>query len=177
MSGKTCHDCGAKPGEMHERGCDVERCPLCGGQAIGCDCIYEELAEEYGWEHKPMLYVRTGDPVPDGYVLEAACRDGRSVCCFPNNGLPEDIYCGGPTEEMREKFEEIVEAAGGRLPWTGDWPGVAECEKFGFYCHMTPKGRVSCDKDRSGASHDLNRIYKDCVWDRQKREFVLKEKT
>ncbi len=40
-SGKTCHDCNCPPGAFHHPGCDVERCPRCGGQAIGCDCEHE----------------------------------------------------------------------------------------------------------------------------------------
>lgn len=38
---RTCGDCGVEPGQMHLDGCDVQRCPRCGHQAIGCDCIYE----------------------------------------------------------------------------------------------------------------------------------------
>lgn len=33
-----CGDCGAKPGHIHHFGCDLERCPKCGGQLISCDC-------------------------------------------------------------------------------------------------------------------------------------------
>jgi hypothetical protein len=33
-----CHDCGVQPGAYHHPGCDMEKCPKCGGQAIGCDC-------------------------------------------------------------------------------------------------------------------------------------------
>ncbi len=34
-----CHDCSAIPGEFHVPGCDMERCPSCGGQAIVCGCM------------------------------------------------------------------------------------------------------------------------------------------
>lgn len=33
-----CHDCRVIYGEYHVPGCDVEECPACHGQAIGCDC-------------------------------------------------------------------------------------------------------------------------------------------
>ena len=32
---KTCPDCNAALGEKHEDGCDVERCPHCGGKHSG----------------------------------------------------------------------------------------------------------------------------------------------
>ena len=37
-----CHDCGIKHGGFHHPGCDVERCPRCGGQLISCGCLDEE---------------------------------------------------------------------------------------------------------------------------------------
>jgi hypothetical protein len=42
---KHCHDCGIqnKPGTVHHCGCDWERCPACGGQFIGCECLGEEF--------------------------------------------------------------------------------------------------------------------------------------
>ena len=38
-----CCDCGASEGELHELGCDFERCPCCGHQLISCDCFDDLL--------------------------------------------------------------------------------------------------------------------------------------
>jgi hypothetical protein len=38
---RPCHDCSAVSGEYHVPGCDMEQCPQCGGQALGCSCIVD----------------------------------------------------------------------------------------------------------------------------------------
>jgi hypothetical protein len=53
-----CHDCDAEEGELHSIGCDMERCPFCGGQLISCECAYKLLkvdASPGTWAYKHGL--------------------------------------------------------------------------------------------------------------------------
>jgi hypothetical protein len=40
-----CHDCRVLKGELHVPSCDVEECPVGGGQLISCDCAFEERVQ------------------------------------------------------------------------------------------------------------------------------------
>lgn len=70
-----------------------------------------------------------------------------------------------------------VKVLGGRLPWTGEWPGVAECEKYGFWYKLDRMSRrdrprwVSCPPGPE-ASPDLNRLYRECVWNAEQGLWV-----
>lgn len=37
-----CGDCGVEEGQQHKDFCDLERCPICGGQFLSCFCDVEE---------------------------------------------------------------------------------------------------------------------------------------
>ena len=39
---RPCSSCGVARGQLHVPGCFVERCPRCGGQAVSCECDYQE---------------------------------------------------------------------------------------------------------------------------------------
>ena len=49
---KPCPDCGAALGRKHKDGCDVERCPHCGGQAWGCVGFDPDDPRRQAWDGK-----------------------------------------------------------------------------------------------------------------------------
>ena len=95
---KTCHDCGVSEGGLHIPGCDMERCPFCGGQLISCNCIYEKF---YGGTYEPMKWDSENDCLAQGH---------------PTNGLPEEVYYNGPPDDVMDKWETLLEAKG-RIPY------------------------------------------------------------
>lgn len=59
--------------------------------------------------------------------------------------------------------------------WTGEWPGVVECREYGFYCvpgSSWPAAWYPCAADYPGATEDLNRLYRECVWDEKLQKMV-----
>jgi hypothetical protein len=99
---ELCPDCLTAPDMPHRQGCDVERCRLCGHQALSCGC-----------------HDRFSD------------RDYR-----------------------RE-----VALAGGRLHWTGEWPGTEECRRLGWM--------IAPDVP------DLNHLMAEGRWDKYRGEWMV----
>lgn len=131
----------------------------------------------------PDCDVAPGEHHMNGCDVERCPRCGHQLisceCIYAVNGMDvatleekhPDIFVSGPTPEMEKKWND--EWGLRRMPWTGIWPGVVECEEYGFWSVLSKtKGWVSVSKETPGAGPDLNRLYKECVWDPEKQRMV-----
>lgn len=61
-----------------------------------------------------------------------------------------------------------------RIPWSGVFPGVEECEEFGWFAQLVPgRGWVACERDDPGAEPDLYRLHEEAIWDRWNKRYIL----
>lgn len=62
--------------------------------------------------------------------------------------------------------------------WTGQCPGVIECQEFGWWCRNIPGlGWTACTANTPGATEDLNRLYaaaavEDVIWNADLQRFT-----
>ena len=106
MERAICHDCGVKEGQIHNYGCDYERCPFCGGQLMGCSCSFIKL----GFDYKPLEW-----------------NGVKCVQPHPTNGLPKEIYENGLTDILRKRWHKILNEKS-RIPFI-EYPNI--CGKCG----------------------------------------------
>lgn len=84
--------------------------------------------------------------------------------------------CPNCGEQLDGCFCEERIPSSGHLPWSGTWPGKAECREWGWYARRLPgMGWVPRSKDDPGAVEDLDRLYREAHWDREKKRYVRDE--
>lgn len=94
-------------------------------------------------------------------------ESGCDVARCPECGM-QRIGCTEPGHDVDDD----------RAVWTGLWPGVAECRRYGWYAVFVPgDGWLSSTPDQPGAVEDLNRLVRagmtgELAWDRTAQEFV-----
>ena len=95
MESSVCPHCRVLEGQIHHYGCDSERCPFCGNQLETCGCCFIKL----GFDYKPIEW------------------DGKKcVQVHPTNGLPEEIFENGLTDDLKEEWHRILNKKG-RVPY------------------------------------------------------------
>ncbi len=74
---------------------------------------------------------------------------------------------------------DCIEHTYPRIPWSGMWPGDAECIELGWYAVFTrSRGWVRCDKDTPGAHPDLGRLSESSArWDPVQVRWVFDPET
>jgi len=148
---KPCHDCGAEIGDIHMDNCDLERCPYCGGQALGCwSTVTDEDLAKLTIEHK-----ETQDP-------KLLKKINKIIANSEDETIIADC-CG-----------EIVKNSD-RIKWTGIWPGIEECQEYDLWSKMGSSSWEVCKKSDPGASEDLNRLEEVCKWSRKLKKWVKKK--
>jgi hypothetical protein len=87
---ERCPACGAKAGDYHVLGCDVEQCPYCGGQLISCDCRRKPppLDDRMAWN---TLWPGVAECREFGWYARLVPGQGWVSCALDEPGATEDL--------------------------------------------------------------------------------------
>jgi hypothetical protein len=135
--------CGAKPNELHMEGCDVERCPRCGGQNNSCSCIYEVCDIDYETmeEEHPTIY---------------------------NEGPTEEMY-----DRWDKEWGERRVPWSGEWPGAKECRLYGFWSIFGPDMDPPQRGWVSVPAGTPGAGEDLNRLAVSTWWNIETQTYEL----
>jgi len=96
-----CHDCEVKEGEIHQDGCDMERCPNCMGQLISCDCNNDDIKglPAIPYILAPNLCGLCGQQWPDMFMVPDSEWKKYII-----PALQDKILCKECYEELKKMF-------------------------------------------------------------------------
>jgi len=148
---------------LHKRGCDVERCPRCGLQAIGCGCIYainNMDRRTLETEHPDIYNDGPSAEMLERWNREWGARRLKWTGAWP--GVLEcqefDLWC---RDLDRETGEPITREEMRLRIMAGTQKG-------------TVRFHVPCRREDAGAHEDLNRLYRVTEWDPEQQRRVLR---
>lgn len=132
----------------------------------------------------PDCGVRPGELHVPGCDCEPCPRCGHQMigchCVYEVNGIDwmdleedhPDLWESGPTEAMYAAWDAAWAAR--RIPWSGEWPGDAECREYGFWCRWVEgTGWVQCGPNDHAATADLTRLHQLGTWDADAARWVV----
>lgn len=158
----TCGDCGVSEGELHEPGCDMERCPFCGGQLLGCRCDTKHFYPAYADSWRRDAPREDSMPTETESAHARGCaRDGCPECSAlvlsgKTSGLPVRVYYHGLPAAEEAEWDAILDKKG-RVPWISYpnmcrrcgacWPGMFRVpdEEWERYVEPAMRARMLCE--------------------------------